>query len=322
MFNKYQDQACGTFKVHKALTPHQSELLDWNSGLGGEVGEVQEIIKHHVYSDEPLDKMHLAKELGDVLWYISAMAKSNDIALEDIASLNLAKLSHRYDGGGYDNAKSLSRHEKEELFKNSPIYRVLEARINKHGVDAPVNIIFLGPDGSGKTTISKEVAKRLGFTYQKCDYRQPRKPELALSLLKSQTNMVYDRFYYPDDMLYCKVKGIEQEASYWAQYDAVDDMLLQLNTIIVYIDASDEVLKQRSKVWADDYVATTDLPHIKELYDNFLTFAQEEEKLAVLQYDTSNIEAESMDYQILIDMIIEDIDIERARFGGVKNADN
>ena len=37
----------------------------------------------------------LKKELGDVLWYLSALAFYNDIKLEDIAITNLEKLASR-----------------------------------------------------------------------------------------------------------------------------------------------------------------------------------------------------------------------------------
>jgi adenylate kinase family enzyme len=269
---------------------------------------------------EELDKMKLAKELGDVLWYISAIATTTGIHLEDVAALNAAKLEHRHQGS-FNTEFSANRHEREGEFTNTPIYKAIEARINMRGDGAPVNVIFLGPDGSGKTTISKDVAQRLGFTYQKCDYRQPRKQELSLNLLKTQENMVYDRFYYPDDMIYCKVKDIQQSEEYWSRYEAVDRELNQLNTIIVFITASNEVLKERSKVWADDYVATTDLPAIKDLYENFLNYT-EQTNIVVLAYDTSLITADSVDYTSLIDIITNDIAIERARFGGVLSEDN
>jgi len=37
----------------------------------------------------------LKKELGDVLWYLSAIASDLDISLEDVARTNLKKLESR-----------------------------------------------------------------------------------------------------------------------------------------------------------------------------------------------------------------------------------
>ena len=37
----------------------------------------------------------MKKELGDVLWYVSALARDLDITLEDVANANLKKLEDR-----------------------------------------------------------------------------------------------------------------------------------------------------------------------------------------------------------------------------------
>ena len=50
---------------------------------------------------------NLTKELGDVLWYISAIASDLDINLETVAQMNVAKLNSRKNrneiGGSGDN---------------------------------------------------------------------------------------------------------------------------------------------------------------------------------------------------------------------------
>lgn len=320
MFNDYQKQACKTFKPHFSLSPEQSELLDWTLGIGGEVGEVQELIKHHVFHGEnSYDKMKLAKELGDVLWYLAAISTTVDINLGDVAKLNNAKLTHRYNQGAFNKGMSAERHEREQAFTDTPIYKVLEARINKRGADAPVNIIFLGPDGSGKTTISKDIAARLGFNYVKCDYRQDDKPNLAKSMLDGSINNVYDRFYFPDDYVYCTVKNLPVEDGYWEEYTGVVERLEDLNTIIVYIDADTDVLIARSKKWIDDYVDITDLNHIREEYVALFDHL-EGRNISILNYDTSSIEAGTADYQSLLDLIEYDITEERKAFGGARNA--
>ena len=70
-------------------------------GLAGETGEVLEIIKKMirdkggVFETAQEDREKLKKELGDVLWYLSALAFYNDIKLEDIVITNLEKLASR-----------------------------------------------------------------------------------------------------------------------------------------------------------------------------------------------------------------------------------
>jgi NTP pyrophosphatase (non-canonical NTP hydrolase) len=72
-------------------------------GLSGETGELCEKIKK-IYRDKDgefaiTDIDNIKKELGDILWYVSALANEFDIPLEDIANTNIEKLSSRHDRG-------------------------------------------------------------------------------------------------------------------------------------------------------------------------------------------------------------------------------
>lgn len=127
-FNAYQEMTTKTFKTHRPLTAEEAALIDWTLGLGGEVGEVTEIIKHHIFHEESLDKMKLAKEIGDVLWYLSALSKVCEIDLESIAKLNVSKLAHRH-GQKYGHDTSAVRHDREELFESTEIYKALQRQI-------------------------------------------------------------------------------------------------------------------------------------------------------------------------------------------------
>lgn len=64
-------------------------------GLCGEAGEVAEKIKKNIRDETPVDKEAIAKELGDVLWYINAMCKELDIELGAVATGNIEKLLDR-----------------------------------------------------------------------------------------------------------------------------------------------------------------------------------------------------------------------------------
>lgn len=87
------------------------DLLHWVLGLNGEAGEVAEKIKkiirdkNSVVSED--DKAELAKEIGDVLWYLAVFAHELGFTLDDIAAANLAKLKSRQArgvlGGSGDN---------------------------------------------------------------------------------------------------------------------------------------------------------------------------------------------------------------------------
>ena len=80
-------------------------------GLAGEAGEVSDKLKK-IFRDKSgvisyEDKEDLIKELGDVLWYLSALADELDTPLEWVALCNIMKLKSRQQrgqiGGNGDN---------------------------------------------------------------------------------------------------------------------------------------------------------------------------------------------------------------------------
>ena len=65
-------------------------------GVGGEAGEVMEIIKKGTRPGREVDIVHLKEEIGDVLWYLAVLADTYDLDLEEIAIDNIEKLQKRY----------------------------------------------------------------------------------------------------------------------------------------------------------------------------------------------------------------------------------
>lgn len=65
-------------------------------GLPGEVGEVVDIIKKHVFGGEEIDREHLREELGDKLWYFTLLLDELNISLDEVMRANVAKLQTRY----------------------------------------------------------------------------------------------------------------------------------------------------------------------------------------------------------------------------------
>lgn len=83
-----------------------------NNGLGiaGEAGEVADYIKKVIGHHHPLDREKMAKELGDVLWYVAALGNDIGVTLEEIATKNIDKLLARYPNG-FTTADSLARRD-------------------------------------------------------------------------------------------------------------------------------------------------------------------------------------------------------------------
>ena len=80
-------------------------------GICGEAGEVSELVKKYAYHGHAIDKDHLARELGDVLWYVSYMAHLFGYSLGEIMEMNQDKLAKRYPDGKFDAERSKNRKE-------------------------------------------------------------------------------------------------------------------------------------------------------------------------------------------------------------------
>ena len=80
-------------------------------GMCGEAGEVSELVKKYAYHGHAIDTEHLARELGDVLWYVSYMAHLFGYPLGKIMAMNQEKLAKRYPDGKFDEERSRNREE-------------------------------------------------------------------------------------------------------------------------------------------------------------------------------------------------------------------
>lgn len=94
--NEYQREASKTANLQG---PVALRRLNWSLGIAGEAGEIAELLKKHTFHDHALDEEELAKELGDLLWYVSQLASDLGYTLEEIARMNLEKLAKRYPQG-------------------------------------------------------------------------------------------------------------------------------------------------------------------------------------------------------------------------------
>lgn len=68
-------------------------------GLAGEAGEVADHAKKTIRDDDGIvsedRRSAMAKELGDVLWYVAQLASELELDLDEVAAENLQKLFSR-----------------------------------------------------------------------------------------------------------------------------------------------------------------------------------------------------------------------------------
>lgn len=86
-FHQYQEAAEKTAIYDDCMYP----VL----GLAEEAGEVAGKFAKALRDKTSLEESMLIKELGDVLWMLSAIATDNGLSLADIAKANIRKLADR-----------------------------------------------------------------------------------------------------------------------------------------------------------------------------------------------------------------------------------
>lgn len=102
-FNEYQYLASRTAK--KGI-----KLSTLGLGVAGESGEIADYIKKVDDQGHELDKDVMAKEIGDVLWYLAALCDYIGISFNEVAAMNIDKLKKRYPEG-FSSERSINRED-------------------------------------------------------------------------------------------------------------------------------------------------------------------------------------------------------------------
>lgn len=105
--NEYQKSAS------RFISPEldaKTMLLNSALGIGGESGEVIDLIKKNAFHGHELDIDKIKGEMGDVCWYLAELATALNFDFEDVFTQNIEKLSKRYPEG-FDKERSIRRKE-------------------------------------------------------------------------------------------------------------------------------------------------------------------------------------------------------------------
>jgi NTP pyrophosphatase (non-canonical NTP hydrolase) len=101
-----------SISIVNGIPINASLLLTGAIGIASEGGEFAEIVKKIIFQGKPYDeatRIHMAKELSDICWYIVNAARSIGYNLDEIIEMNVDKLKSRYPGGVFDVYQSENR---------------------------------------------------------------------------------------------------------------------------------------------------------------------------------------------------------------------
>lgn len=130
-------------------------------------------------------------------------------------------------------------------------------------------IVLIGADGVGKTTICRDLENN-GYRYIKAsvgDGTDKIKCSLdALSSIGADEKIIFDRFYFPDDLIYSKlIKGTENQLTF-EDWKVVNDKLKELGFVIVYATQDIDVIKARIRSRGDEFIDESQIEQIVESY--------------------------------------------------------
>lgn len=73
-----------------------ADIMHGAMGVCTEGGELLDAVKKLSFYSKPLDVSNVVEELGDVLWYLAVACRGCGVSLDDVATVNIAKLRKRY----------------------------------------------------------------------------------------------------------------------------------------------------------------------------------------------------------------------------------
>ena len=100
-FDEYQEKAKKYDFFQETSDFNENGFLEKVLGLVGEAGEtadkIKKIIRDKNGNPTNDDKVEIAKELGDTLWYMVNIARYMGFSMSEVAQMNLDKLESRWE---------------------------------------------------------------------------------------------------------------------------------------------------------------------------------------------------------------------------------
>jgi NTP pyrophosphatase (non-canonical NTP hydrolase) len=83
-------------------------------GLATEAAELLDAVRPTFYSTRPLNEDNILEEMGDILFYLTALMKATGYTLEDLITTNISKLTARYGEGKASDNSGEQFHNREQ----------------------------------------------------------------------------------------------------------------------------------------------------------------------------------------------------------------
>ena len=94
----------------------EDEMKNYCLGMASEVGELVGHVKHVVFHNWKINRANVIEEMGDIFWYVTALASVLDIEMKEIIEYNIFKLKKRYPNG-FKPSDSINREERKPRIK-------------------------------------------------------------------------------------------------------------------------------------------------------------------------------------------------------------
>lgn len=96
----------------KQMATKEDDLMHAAAGVSGEAGELLDAVKKTWVYGKPLDLANVKEEIGDILFYVTAMMNLLGLDENEIVYENVQKLEARYPGLTYSNEAAIARADK------------------------------------------------------------------------------------------------------------------------------------------------------------------------------------------------------------------